>query len=58
MHVAPDEILVNLDVCLRDGLDTDGVEEAIVRIEDAIREKVPMAEKIFIEPAQPGGPRS
>jgi cation diffusion facilitator family transporter len=58
MHVGPDEILVNLDVCFRDGLDTDGVEEAIVRVEDAIRQKVPMAEKIFVEPAQPGGPRS
>ena len=57
MHVGPDEILVNLDVCFRDGLDTDGVEEAIVRVEDAIRAKVPMADKIFVEPTQPSGPR-
>jgi cation diffusion facilitator family transporter len=57
MHVGPDEILVNLDVCFRDGLDTDGVEEAIVRVEDAIREQVPSADKIFIEPTSPGGPR-
>ena len=58
MHVGPDEILVNLDVCFRDGLDTDGVEEAIVRVEDAIRERVPEAEKIFVEPASASGPRS
>jgi cation diffusion facilitator family transporter len=58
MHVGPDDLLVNLDVCLRDGLDTDGVEATIVRIEDAIRRRVPIAEKIFVEPAQPGGPRS
>jgi divalent metal cation (Fe/Co/Zn/Cd) transporter len=58
MHVGPDEILVNLDVCFRDGLDTDGVEEAIVQVENAIREKVPNADKIFIEPTQPSGPRS
>jgi cation diffusion facilitator family transporter len=58
MHVGPDEILVNLDVCFRDVLDTDGVEEAIVQVENAIREKVPNADKIFIEPAQPSGPRS
>jgi cation diffusion facilitator family transporter len=57
MHVGPDEILVNLDVCFRDGLDTDGVEEAIVRVEDAIRDRVPAAEKIFVEPASPSGPR-
>jgi cation diffusion facilitator family transporter len=58
MHVGPDEILVNLDVCFKDGLDTDGVEEAIVRVENAIREKAPNVGKIFVEPAQPGGPRS
>jgi cation diffusion facilitator family transporter len=58
MHVGPDEILVNVDVCFRDGLDTDGVEEAIVRVEDAIRERVPAAEKIFVEPASPSGPRA
>jgi cation diffusion facilitator family transporter len=58
MHVGPDEILVNLDVCFKDGLDTDGIEEAIVRVENAIREKAPNVGKIFVEPAQPGGPRS
>jgi cation diffusion facilitator family transporter len=57
MHVGPDEILVNLDVCFEDGLDTDGVEAAIVRVEDAIRDTVPAAEKIFVEPTQPSGPR-
>jgi cation diffusion facilitator family transporter len=58
MHVGPDEILVTVDVCFRDGLDTDGVEAAILRVEDAIRDEVPAARRIFVEPAQPGGPRS
>jgi cation diffusion facilitator family transporter len=57
MHVGPDNILVNVDVCFRDGLDTDGVEEAIVKVEDAIRDSVPNVEKIFVEPASPSGPR-
>jgi divalent metal cation (Fe/Co/Zn/Cd) transporter len=57
MQVGPDEILVNVDVCFRDGLDTDGVEEAIMRVEDAIRGCVPTAAKIFVEPASPSGPR-
>jgi len=57
MHVGPDDVLVNLDICFRDGLDTDGVEDAIVRVEERIRERVPSVAKIFVEPAQPSGPR-
>ncbi len=49
LHLAPNEILVNLNVNFRDGLDTDAVEGVIDRIEVRIREAVPAATRIFIE---------
>ena len=49
LHLGPKEILVNLAVNFRDGLDTDGVEAAVDEIETAIREAVPAARRIFIE---------
>jgi cation diffusion facilitator family transporter len=58
MHVGPDDILVNVDIWFRDGLDTDGVEDAIVRVEQRIQDAVPSVRKIFVEPAQPSGPRA
>ncbi len=56
MHVGPEEILVNVEVAFRDGLDTDGVEDAIRTVERAIRDAVPEVGKIFVEPARPGEP--
>ncbi len=50
MQLAPEEILVNMDVAFDDGLDTDQLEAAIRRIEDVIEEAVPSARKVFIEP--------
>lgn len=49
MHLGPDEILVNLDVDLVDGLDDDDVEQAIDDVEDAIRGVLPSADNIFVE---------
>ena len=49
MHLGPEQILVNLDVNFRDGLTADGIEAAVRRIESAIREKVPRANRIYIE---------
>jgi cation diffusion facilitator family transporter len=49
MHMGPDDILVNMDLNLKGGLTTAHVEEAIDRIEDAIRKAVPQARRIFIE---------
>lgn len=57
MHVGPDEVLVNVEIAFRDGLDTDGVEAAIVAVEKRISDAVPEAAKIFIEPRRPA-PRS
>ena len=52
MQLAPDEILVNMEVVFDDGLDTDEIEASIERIEAEIRESVPSAKKIFIEPVE------
>ena len=49
MHMGPDEILVNLDVEFIDGLSTDGVEEAIDKIERRLKQAVPAVKKIYIE---------
>jgi hypothetical protein len=50
MHVGPQELLVALDVLFRDGMDTDAIERSIDEIERAIRDAVPEARAIFIEP--------
>jgi cation diffusion facilitator family transporter len=50
MQLAPDEILVTMDVEFDDGVDGAQIEEAIVSIETMITESVPDATRIFIEP--------
>ena len=49
MHLGPEEILVNLEVEFIDGLDTDGVEAAIDKIESRLKQAVPAVKKIYIE---------
>jgi cation diffusion facilitator family transporter len=49
-HLAPDDLLVGAKVGLRDGLDFAGVAAAINRIEERVRECVPAARVIYIEP--------
>lgn len=49
LHLGPREILVNLNVNFRDGLDTDELEKAIDDIESRITAAVPEARRIFIE---------
>ena len=49
MQLAPDEILVNLDVDLDDGLSRAEVEQVIDRIEGKVRSAVPSATRIFVE---------
>jgi divalent metal cation (Fe/Co/Zn/Cd) transporter len=50
MHLGPEEILVNMDLALEDGLTTDQVEAVIDLVESRIRADEPMATRIFIEP--------
>lgn len=54
MHVGPSDILVNVEIAFRDGLDTDGVEDAIRDVERTIRSAVPKVARIFVEPRRPG----
>jgi cation diffusion facilitator family transporter len=49
MHMGPDDILVNMDLKLENGLTTDRVEATIDKVEDEIRKAVPQARRIFVE---------
>jgi cation diffusion facilitator family transporter len=49
MHLGPDEILVNMDVVVDDGLSGQRVESIVAEIETKVREFVPEATRIFIE---------
>lgn len=49
MYLSPDEILVNCRINLVDCLETDGVEEALDKLENVIRENLPKAGRVFLE---------
>jgi divalent metal cation (Fe/Co/Zn/Cd) transporter len=49
MHFGPREILVTMDVQFRPGLPSSELESAIVRLERAIRERIPTVKHIFVE---------
>jgi len=49
IHMGPYTLVLNMDLQFRDGLDADGVEQAIDRMERAIREKHETVKYIFIE---------
>jgi len=51
MHLGPEEILVNMDIGIEDGLSGAALEAVIDRVEDHIREAEPKATRIFIEPS-------
>jgi divalent metal cation (Fe/Co/Zn/Cd) transporter len=48
-QLSPNQIILNLELRFREGLDRDGVEQAIDRVEAAIRHRVPDVTRIFIE---------
>lgn len=50
MHLSPRDILVGAEINFVDGLDTDELEAAIDEVERTVRQRVPSARKIFIEP--------
>ena len=52
LHMGQDDITVAFKVRFRDGLSTNDVENLIWQIEKAIREVVPFARQIFVEPAR------
>jgi cation diffusion facilitator family transporter len=52
MQLAPEEILVTMDVEFDDGITSEAIERAIVAIERRIVVAVPEATRIFIEPVE------
>ena len=58
MHLGPNAVLVNAEIHVIDGLDTDKIEELIERITHAIRDVMPEATQVFIElrPSKQPGP--
>jgi cation diffusion facilitator family transporter len=52
LQLAPDRILVAMDLEFADDLNTDAIEQLVGRIETAIRGRVPAADRIYIEAAQ------
>ena len=49
MHLGPQEVLLNLELEFRHELDASGVEQAIDRVEEAIRDAHPEIRRIFVE---------
>lgn len=49
MQLAPHQILLNMDLRFRQGLDRDQIESVIDRLEAAIRERLPEVSRIFLE---------
>ncbi len=55
MQLGPDAVLVNAEIHVADGLDTDQVEGLLERITKALRDEMPeVAQKTFIELHPPG----
>ncbi len=54
MHLGPDAVLVNAEIHLVDGLNTDQVEELLERITRRVRGEVPEVTQTFIELHPPG----
>lgn len=49
MQLGPGQVLLNIELRFKDGLDRDGIEAAIDRIEAGIRQKAPEVTRIYIE---------
>jgi len=49
-HIGPDQLLVAAELKMDPDLDTAGVASAIDRAEERIREVVPIAQMIYLEP--------
>jgi cation diffusion facilitator family transporter len=50
MHLGPEEVLAVMKIEFRDGMETDEIEEAIVRIETALQRDLPKLKRIWVEP--------
>ncbi len=52
LHMGPDSVLVTADVRFEDSLDVAGVEDTTRQVESQVKEVVPSASKIYVEPHQ------
>lgn len=53
MHLGPEQVLVGIEVHLKDDMTTDAVEQVVDEIERAVREIIPMADHMFVEAKPP-----
>jgi len=53
MHLGPEDLLVNVEVEFQGTLGSEGMSAAIVQAEQVIRDRVPEAGNIFVEPYDP-----
>lgn len=58
MHLGPNKVLLVARLHLRDGLDTDQIEELLNRIEAAVREEVPIVQHCYLEADRPVAPEN
>jgi divalent metal cation (Fe/Co/Zn/Cd) transporter len=58
MHLGPNAVLVNAEIHVVDGLDTDQIEELIGQMTHTIQDEMPEANQVFIElrPEKQPGP--
>ncbi|HET7478864.1 MAG TPA: cation diffusion facilitator family transporter [Rubrobacteraceae bacterium] len=49
MHLGPESVLVNAEIHVADGMDTDGIEDLIARITKRIGEQLPEVTQTFLE---------
>ncbi|HEX2097695.1 MAG TPA: cation diffusion facilitator family transporter [Rubrobacteraceae bacterium] len=56
MHLGPNSVLVNAEIHVVDGLDTDQIEDLLERITQALRDEMPEVAHTFIELHPPGKP--
>jgi divalent metal cation (Fe/Co/Zn/Cd) transporter len=54
MHLGPNAVLVNAEIHVIDGLDTDQIEDLLERITEAMRDGVPEVAQTFLELHPPG----
>jgi len=54
MHLGADAVLVNAEIHVVDGLDTDGIEDLLERVTREIRREIPEVTQTFIEPHPAG----
>ncbi len=58
MHLGPEDVLVGIEVHLRDNMSTDKVERVVQEVEASVREIIPQADHMFVEakpPEEAGG---